>query len=72
MLLGDDERKLTQDWRSDYRREVACRLFGGASIDLFLELINTVYCPRVVDRVAVELPQYLVSAMPNLSENALI
>lgn len=28
--------------------------------------------PRVGDRVDVELPQYLVSAMPNLSENALI
>lgn len=61
-----------QDRRADYRREVVRRLFGGASIDSFLDLINTVRSPRVGDRVDVELPQYLVSAMPNLSENALI
>lgn len=61
-----------QDRRADYRREVVRRLYGGASIDSFLDLINTVRSPRVGDRVDVELPQYLVSAMPNLSENALI
>ena len=59
-----------QDRRADYRREVVRRLYGGASIDSFLDLINTVRSPRVGDRVDVELPQYLVSAMPNLSENA--
>ena len=61
-----------QDRRADYRREVARRLYGGADIDSFLDLINTVRSPRVGDRVDLELPQYLVSAMPNLSETALI
>ncbi|MFK8082476.1 MAG: TIGR02680 family protein [Granulosicoccus sp.] len=61
----------TQDRRADYRREVARCLFGGADIESFLNLINTVRSPRVGDRVDVELPQYLVSAMPGLSETAL-
>ncbi len=61
-----------QDRRADYRREVTRRLYGGAEIDSFLDLINTVRSPRVGDRVDQELPRYLVAAMPNLSETALI
>lgn len=61
-----------QDRRGDYRQEVGRRLYGGASVDSFLDLINTVRSPRVGDRVDVELPQYLVAALPNLSETALI
>lgn len=61
----------TQDRRAEYRREVARCLYGSADIESFLNLINTVRSPRVGDRVDVELPQYLVSAMPGLSETAL-
>lgn len=61
-----------QDRRADYRLEVGRRLYGGAPIDSFLDLINTVRSPRVGDRVDVDLPQYLVAALPNLSEQALL
>jgi uncharacterized protein (TIGR02680 family) len=62
----------TQDRRGDYRNEVARRLYGGASNESFLDLLNTVRNPRVGDRVDVDLPAYLVSALPNLSETALM
>ena len=61
-----------QDRRADYRQEVGRRLYGGASVDSFLDLINTVRSPRVGDRVDVDLPEYLVAALPNLSEQALL
>ncbi|OED42951.1 TIGR02680 family protein [Chromatiales bacterium (ex Bugula neritina AB1)] len=60
------------DRRADYRHEVARRLYAGADIQPFLDLINTVRSPRVGDRVDLELPQYLVAALPNLSEQALL
>ena len=62
----------THDRRADYRHEVARRLYAGADIQSFLDLINTVRSPRVGDRVDLDLPQYLVAALPNLSEQALL
>lgn len=61
-----------QDRRRDYRQEVSRRLYAGANIESFLDLINTVRSPRVGDRVDIDLPQYLVAALPNLSEAALL
>ncbi len=61
-----------QDKRADYRAEVTRRLYSGAPIDSFLDLINAVRNPRVGDRIDVDLPQYLIDALPNLSETALI
>lgn len=57
--------------RRDYRREIEDRLFGGASIDQHIGLIHLVRDPRVGDRIDVELPQRLVDALPQLSEQAL-
>ncbi len=62
----------THDRRADYRHEVARRLYAGADIQSFLDLINTVRSPRVGDRVDLDLPQYLVAALPNLSDQALL
>ena len=42
--------------RSDYRRAVQQRLFGGVSIDQHIGLIHVVRSPRVGDRIDVELP----------------
>ncbi len=57
--------------RRDYRREVERRLFGGASIDQHIGLINVVRNPRVGDRIDVDLPAHLLDALPQLSEQAL-
>jgi len=57
--------------RRDYRAEVERRLFNGASIDQHIGLINVVRNPRVGDRIDVELPQHLIDALPQLSEQAL-
>ena len=57
--------------RSDYRRAVQQRLFGGAPIDQHIGLIHVVRSPRVGDRIDIELPEHLVEALPQLSEQAL-
>ncbi|WP_419923587.1 TIGR02680 family protein [Candidatus Poriferisocius sp.] len=57
--------------RRDYRAEVERRLFNGASIDQHIGLINVVRNPRVGDRIDVDLPQHLIDALPQLSEQAL-
>ena len=57
--------------RADYRRQVEQRLFNGASIDQHLKLINVVRHPRVGDRIEVDIAEYLVDALPQLSEEAL-
>lgn len=57
--------------RRDYRAEVERCLFDGASIDQHIGLINVVRSPRVGDRIDVELPQHLIDALPQLSEQAL-
>ena len=57
--------------RSDYRHAVQQRLFGGVSIDQHIGLIHVVRSPRVGDRIDVELPEHLVEALPQLSEQAL-
>ena len=57
--------------RSDYRHVVQQRLFGGVSIDQHIGLIHVVRSPRVGDRIDVELPEHLVEALPQLSEQAL-
>ena len=57
--------------RRDYRAEVERRLFNGASIDQHIGLINVVRNPRVGDRIDMELPQHLIDALPQLSEQAL-
>lgn len=57
--------------RRDYRAEVERCLFDGAPIDQHIGLINVVRNPRVGDRIDVELPQHLIDALPQLSEQAL-
>ena len=57
--------------RRDYRRAVEQRLFAGASIDQHVRLINKVRSPRVGDRIDLELREYLVDALPQVSEQAL-
>lgn len=57
--------------RRDYRRAVEQRLFAGASIDQHVRLINKVRSPRVGDRIDLELRDYLVDALPQVSEQAL-
>ena len=57
--------------RADYRRRVEQRLFNGASIDQHLKLINVVRHPRVGDRIEVHIAEYLVDALPQLSDEAL-
>ena len=57
--------------RSDYRHAVRQRLFGGVPIDQHIGLIHVVRSPRVGDRIDVELPEHLVEALPQLSEQAL-
>ena len=58
--------------RKDYRRVIEQRLFGGASISQHIRLIDRVRTPRVGDRIDVDLPAYLVAALPQLSEQALV
>lgn len=57
--------------RRDYRREIERRLFGGASIEQHMRLINLVRSPRVGDRIDVYLADRLADALPQLSEQAL-
>ncbi|MDE0168384.1 MAG: hypothetical protein OXS29_02570 [bacterium] len=58
--------------RSDYRRVIEQRLFGGASVSRHMRLIDRVRTPRVGDRIDLDLPAYLVGALPQLSEQALM
>ena len=58
--------------RKDYRRAIEHRLFGGASISQHIRLIDRVRTPRVGDRIDLDLPAYLVDALPRLSEPALL
>jgi uncharacterized protein (TIGR02680 family) len=60
-----------QDQRADYRADLRRRIFGGADIDQHLHLLRTVRNPRVGDRLDAELPQYLMDALPQLSDSAL-
>jgi len=60
-----------QDHRADYRAELRRRIFGGADIEQHLHLLRTVRSPRVGDRLDAELPQYLLDALPQLSDSAL-
>ena len=57
--------------RRDYRRAIEQRLFSGATIDQHVRLINKVRSPRVGDRIDLELRDYLVDALPQVSEQAL-
>ena len=57
--------------RRDYRRAVEQWLFAGASINQHVRLINKVRSPRVGDRIDLELRDYLVDALPQVSEQAL-
>ena len=57
--------------RRDYRRALEQRLFGGAPIEQHIRLINKVRSPRVGDRIDLELRDYLVDALPQVSEQAL-
>lgn len=59
------------DRRGDYRNEVRSRLFGGADLEQHIRLLHIVRSPRVGDRIDVDLPSYLESALPQLSEAAL-
>ena len=69
--LDDGGEVFSERQRRDYRREIEHRLFGGASIDQHVGLIHLVRNPRVGDRIDAELPQHLVDALPQLSEQAL-
>ncbi len=60
-----------QERRGDYRTEVRARLFGGADLEQHIRLLHIVRSPRVGDRIDVDLPSYLESALPQLSEAAL-
>ena len=59
------------DQRAAYRAEVRRRLFGGADIDQHVRLLHVVRNPRVGDRIDLDLAQYLVEALPQLSDEAL-
>ena len=67
----DDDEVFGDRRRRDYRQAVQQRLFGGVSIDQHIGLIHVVRSPRVGDRIDVELPEHLVEALPQLSEQAL-
>lgn len=58
--------------RRDYRRVIEQLLFGGASVSQHMRLIDRVRTPRVGDRIDLDLPAYLVDALPRLSEQALM
>jgi hypothetical protein len=60
-----------QEQRAEYRAELRRRIFGGADIEQHLHLLRTVRNPRVGDRLDAELPQYLMDALPQLSDSAL-
>ncbi len=57
--------------RRDYRHAVEQRLFGGASIEAHIGLLNKVRSPRVGDRIDLDLRDHLVESLPALSEQAL-
>jgi len=69
-VLGLDP-VFTHDRRNEYRHAIRQRLYGGADIGAYLELINTVRNPRVGDRIDVDLPTYLSDSLPGLSDQAL-
>ena len=66
----DDDEVFGDRRRADYRHAVQQRLFGGVSIDQHIGLIHVVRSPRVGDRIDIELPEHLVEALPQLSEQA--
>ncbi len=68
--LGGDPVFAQRD-RREYRSFIEQRLFGGASLDQHIRLIDKVRNPRVGDRIDVELPLDLADALPQLSEQAL-
>ena len=68
--LGGDE-VFDHNDRQQYRRRIELHLFNGTPIDQHIKLINMVRNPRVGDRIDVDLPTYLVEALPQLSEQAL-
>ena len=68
-LLGDEV--FSHRRRRDYRRAVEQRLFGGAAIEQHIGLLNKVRSPRVGDRIDLDLRDYLVDALPHISEQAL-
>ena len=57
--------------RREYRRLIEHRLFGGASLDHHVRLLDKVRSPRVGDRIDHDLPRDLMDALPHLSEKAL-
>ena len=67
----DGDEVFSERRRRDYRRAVEGRLFGGAQLDQHIRLIDKVRNPRIGDRIDVDLPVYLVDALPQLSEQAL-
>ena len=67
----DGDEVFSRARRRDYRRALEQRLFAGASIEQHIRLINKVRSPRVGDRVDLELRDYLVDALPQVSEQAL-
>ena len=67
----DGDEVFGHDRRREYRLEVERRLFGGASMEQHIGLINVVRSPRVGDRIDADLPEHLVEALPQLSEQAL-
>ena len=69
--LGGDPVFAERD-RREYRRLINQRLFGGASLDQHLRLLDKVRNPRVGDRIDVDLPLDLADALPQISEQALI
>ena len=68
--LGGDPVFRERD-RREYRRLIEQRLFGGASLDQHIRLIDKVRNPRVGDRIDRDLPYDLMDALPQLSEKAL-
>src|SRR6185312_3061236 len=46
------------------------RLFAGADIEQHINLLHVVRNPRVGDQIDRELPDYLMQALPELSEQA--
>ena len=67
----DGDQVFNERQRRSYRTEIERCLFDGASIDQHIGLINVVRSPRVGDRIDVDLPDHLIDALPQLSEQAL-
>ena len=57
--------------RREYRRLIEQKLFGGAGLDQHIRLIDKVRNPRVGDRIDKDLPDDLMDALPQLSDQAL-